>query len=49
MKKINDVNCNLKKENLNLIEENTKMIMNSKDIGEEEARIMTYRRIQIQN
>jgi hypothetical protein len=47
VKKLSESNISTKKENLNLIEENIKLLMNIKEISEEEAVILNYRRLQV--
>jgi len=47
VKKLSESNQSTKRENLNLIEENVKLLMNIKDISEEEALILNYRRLQV--
>jgi hypothetical protein len=47
VKKLSESNANTKRENLNLIEENIKLLMSIKEISEEEAVILNYRRLQV--
>jgi hypothetical protein len=47
VKKLSESNHSIKRENLNLIEENVKLLINIKDISEEEALMLNYRRLQV--
>ena len=47
VKKLGESNLSIKRENLNLMEENIKLLMNMKEISEEEAIILNYRKLQI--
>jgi hypothetical protein len=47
VKKLSESNAGTKRENLNLIEENIKLLMSIREISEEEAVILNYRRLQV--
>jgi len=47
LKKLGESNLTLKRENLHLLEENIKLLMNVKEVTQEEAVNLNYRKLQI--
>lgn len=47
VKKLGETNISVKKQNLNLMEENIKLLMNIKQISTDEAVLLNYRKMQI--